>query len=250
MFKKIIFLNLYFLSLKVAAAEQCQQYFTDYYEPTAALSSLIKLDQNKDRYLGIQDNFESYICPTGGGACASATAFNGLQILRMYKGESPLVASEVLDRAFHDMPVLKEGRVTNRQLIELFQYFNQLYLPQHKLNFKVDIGSLHRKAKDETDVQIVPTVRSSSQLGLEPGQLKILIYSVWSGEKILGRHFVIVKGFSDGVVSVIDPNKPRSVREFKVIAKNSPTAFYLQKLKDQGEYTFIVDSIFSIESGD
>ena len=59
-------------------------------------SELQKVNQDNKTQLALQTDFDGHIKPEGGGACASATAFNMLQGLRILAQEKPLEPKPVL----------------------------------------------------------------------------------------------------------------------------------------------------------
>ena len=177
---------------------------------------LQKTDAEGKTKLALQSDFDDLIHEGGGGACASATAFNLLQGLRMMAGAATLDPHLVLDDAFRSIPVLLDGRVTNGQMNQLLEHFKK-YLPGKELDISLVTSPQHKLTADET-VRGVVKHFESNHFELNPSELKMVVYQVHDKEgKLLGRHFVVLKRIvGDNQIVVVDPNSPKKEFTFQL----------------------------------
>lgn len=153
-------------------------------------------------------NYEHMIMPGGGGACATASAVNWVQVLRKYLGLPVINPDTIIRDAFRTLPVLLDGRVTNSQMEELLIYL-QKYALGSVADLRIDNTADHGIQENGN---VWRNAQSIGVKGLIPssGTMKILIYVVQnSSKRILGRHFVLVKGLkitknTDNTVVTID----------------------------------------------
>lgn len=171
-------------------------------------SELQKLKPNGSTFLAHQSDFDDYIREGGGGACASATAFNLLQGFRVMSGQSPLEPKPVLLEAFKEIPELLDGRVTNPQMVSLLKHFEK-YLPNQKMDIMVERGPISEQPASELSGKLWKKF-NLDKVRVNPNELKMLVYRVKdSTGKVLGRHFVVLKSREEGnEIVVVDPNHP------------------------------------------
>lgn len=171
-------------------------------------TELQKLKPNGSTFLAHQSDFDDYIKESGGGACASATAFNLLQGFRVMSGQEVLDPKPVLLEAFKEIPELLDGRVTNPQMVTLLKHFEK-YLPNHKIDIAVERGPISQQPESEFAGNLWENF-DLEKVKVNPNELKMLVYRVKdSTGKVLGRHFVVLKSREEGnEVVVIDPNHP------------------------------------------
>lgn len=161
--------------------------------PEAAISELQAEHGRQGNVLAVQGDFDCVIRDGGGGACASATAFNLLQIMRRMTGvEGTLAPHATILAAFKAQPGLLDGRVTNLQMENLLHYYRR-YLPGK------DFGLNHAPIDSA----------SAPDLAVHPAEIKMLTYHVKpNGGPSIGRHFVVIKKFQDGLLTVTEPGQP------------------------------------------
>lgn len=186
---------------------------SDQSKVSTLFDELQKVDAQGKTKLALQSDFDDLIHVGGGGACASATAFNLLQGLRKMTGEEALNPHLVLNEAFESIPVLLEGRVTNGQMNQLLNHFKK-YLPGKDLKISSVSSPQYHPTPDGNNGTLVKHF-DSKQFQLNPNELKMVVYQVHNKEgKLLGRHFVILKRTEgDNRIVVVDPNAPS--KEFK-----------------------------------
>jgi len=170
-------------------------------------------DEKGKTQLALQSDFDSKIREGGGGACASATAFNFLQGFRVMTHQKPLNPRVILNGAFRAIPELLDGRVTNEQMTQLLHHFEK-YLP----GYQIEVSAVRSPQSQPSAVeQIGAVVESfpSKIFQVEPNEMKMVVYQVHDKDgKLLGRHFVVLKRQGEGnQLVVIDPNFPH--KEFK-----------------------------------
>ncbi|MSP18842.1 MAG: hypothetical protein EXR74_04650 [Bdellovibrionales bacterium] len=213
-------------------------------------SELQKIQEDGKTKLAEQSPFLHYIKESGGGACASVTAFNLLQGLRVMAHLEPLQASSIMRRAFKKIPELKDGRVTNVQMTQLLNYFEK-YLPDHHLNIKVQRAAISADGEGTVWEKITPQL-----FEVKPNEVKILSYQVHSNGQLLGRHFVVIKkSGEDNSIVVVDPNRPEKdytyfFRRIKNDKNSEPSTQLVRSLTTvtaPSEQTFIVDSLFTVQ---
>jgi len=214
-------------------------------------TELQKLKPNGSTFLAHQSDFDDYIKESGGGACASATAFNLLQGFRTLNSQPPLDPKTVLLEAFKEVPELLDGRVTNPQMVTLLKHFEK-YLPNRKLDISVERGPISVQPESEFSGKLwerfdLDKVRPNSN------ELKMLVYRVKdSTGKVLGRHFVVLKSREEGnEIVVIDPNNPAKKISWELKEVEDPETKSLQirlvrpgNVPMRGENT--LDSFFTI----
>lgn len=169
-------------------------------DPETIISNLQRQDQNQSP-LAIQEQFDPLIRPEGGGACATATAFNLIQIIRSYRSPSFLLNPHaVIADAFLQMPELLDGRVTNEQFEKLLAY-----LKKHLARVDFDF-SVKAAPKDLAQIETA-----------KPNELQVYIYRVYEADgSLVGRHFVVLKKKSDDVIVVQDAYNPFKNYEYRL----------------------------------
>lgn len=214
-------------------------------------SELQKLKPNGSTFLAHQSDFDDYIKESGGGACASATAFNLLQGFRTLNSQPPLDPKPVLLEAFKEIPELLDGRVTNPQMVALLKHFEK-YLPNRKLDISVERGPISVQPESEFSGKLWERF-DLDKVQPNSNELKMLVYRVKdSTGKVLGRHFVVLKSREEGnEIVVIDPNNPAKKITWELKEVEDPETKSLQirlvrpgNVPMRGENT--LDSFFTL----
>lgn len=204
--------------------------------------------------LALQSDFDPFIDPEGGGACASTTAFNILQGLRLKTGQSEMRPNKVLKKAFTAMPELLAGRVTNKQMIQLMDYFGK-YFPKHRLDVAFERAP-QSQAVGGDPLGPVWSEFQEKQLETTDNEIKMVVYQVHDDQgELLGRHFVVLKRKLEGnKAAVIDPSKPSKEFFYEFIEEAAgPGKPPLTKLVRPDRvphslgWDFTLDTIFSIK---
>ncbi|MFM8313769.1 MAG: hypothetical protein ACKOA8_05745 [Deltaproteobacteria bacterium] len=185
-------------------------------------SELQKQDENGKTKLALQSDFDDLIREGGGGACASATAFNLLQGLRVMAGLKTLQPKHNLSRAFRALPELLDGRVTNTQMNQLLKYFEK-HFPKHQLKISALRTSQSQAAPGEAPGEV--SEKWDENLFVpKSNEIKMVIYQVHDAKGLLvGRHFVVLKNYEPGkIITVIDPNYPHKELKFQLTEETDP----------------------------
>lgn len=183
----------------------------DYEQAGEAIGMLQRADGKDGEVFVAQGELDSLIAKDGGGACPSAACIDLTQVLRVMAGLDPLRnPHKAALAAFKDQPDLLAGRLTNDQVVKLIGFYRQ-YLGTGKIG--VDVVSApksgyrtHHAAWDEMDG---PDLSSGRK------KVRLVSYSVSDGGgKVIGRHFVLLKGMTDDRIEVVDPVKPGGDRQY------------------------------------
>lgn len=210
----------------------CESNLTGMRSAESVFSDLQKLPLNGEALLVSQFPFNKHILPTGGGACATATAFNLLQGMVAYSGEQePLDPTPFIEQLFCDLPYLKEGRVTNSQFSAVLNHFKGIF-KKHRIEIFLNVG-------DQIQIEDFHAAQN---------EFKVLIYQILSsnGERS-GRHFIVLKKLlSDTSLAAVDPNDPR--KETKFTIQNFEGSLYLVKTTDKVPWPpkFKMDAVFTV----
>lgn len=157
-----------------------------------------------------QHEFDWLIAEEGGGACASVTGINLLQTLRVIAGLDPLsnphrVALSILDK----QRALLKGRVSNAQFMALAKSLEQ-YLPGNAISVEVVSAPNSPYADDQRKW----AGATGPDLTTRSKEVKVLSYTVSDKNKVIGRHFVILKDQVQNQITVVDPTKPSKDRRY------------------------------------
>lgn len=216
-------------------------------------TELQQVDPRGATKLAFQGDFDPYIDINGGGACASTTAFNILQGLRLKAGEKPLNPRSVLKKAYRAIPELLEGRVTNEQMTQLLSHFNK-YLPKQKLEVSFERAPVS-KAVGREELGKVWKKFDEKLIVANEKELKMVVYQVHDREgELLGRHFVVMKKKLEGNNAVvIDPSRPEKEFSYEFVEEKSPdgksTVTKLvrpDRVPHKLGWVFTLDTIFSV----
>jgi alkylation response protein AidB-like acyl-CoA dehydrogenase len=180
--------------------------------PASVYTQVRNMTLKRRDALAFQSKFDSLVDDEGGGACPTvsiANLFQGVQVLR--GSPEPLNLTEALRTAYKDIPELKKGRLSNRQVLDLFKYFNDLYFPNVNLVSRVDFQKSLWPDEKITNSKKWSDL-DSSLLDPKPRELKMISYTVTENGKLIGRHFVLlkerVKTADEDTVFVVDPTNP------------------------------------------
>lgn len=217
-------------------------------------TELQKLSPQGTTKLALQEDFDERIDPSGGGACASTTAFNILQGLRLKSGKSELNPEPVLSEAFESIPELLAGRVTNEQMTKLLAHFNR-YLPDQALEVSFERAPQSKAVGNEAVGRVWKQFKEK-QLEMQPNEIKMVVFQVHDKEgELLGRHFVVLKRKMEGKKAVvIDPSKPSKELFYEFIdepsSKEVPAATILvrpDRVPHGRGWRMTLDTIFSVK---
>jgi alkylation response protein AidB-like acyl-CoA dehydrogenase len=178
--------------------------------PTSALATLQKAHAVDDNSLLMQEDLDFLIAEDGGGACATAAGINVLQTLRVMAGLDPLPnLHRAALAAFEKQPHLLKGRVTNDGFANLIAYC-QTRLEAWTVAVETESAPNSKYAEGGKRWSEL----KGPDLGVEPRQLKVVSFTVTEGTKVLGRHFVLLKGWKENEIVVVDPQKPGKDRHY------------------------------------
>ncbi len=221
---------------------------------TDLFSELQKVDPQGKTKLALQSDFGPYIDPKGGGACASSTAFNMLQGLRVMSQQENLNPKPVLEGAFLAIPELLAGRVTNTQMTKLLNYLGK-YLPNHSLEISAERSIQSKPSEGEIPLKVW-TKFDGKQLETNSNELKMVVFQVHDRDKkLLGRHFVVLKKkLSEDQIVVIDPHNPAKeftyeLTQLQVAEETEPVTRLARpdKVPHKSGWIFTLDTIFSVK---
>lgn len=199
--------------------------------------------------LGDQAKYEHLIDRDGGGACAAVCTINLVQVLRGLIGQADIGAADpIIRRAYADLAFLRSGRVTDSQVQTLLEYLAK-GLGIERLQIE--------KVRAEVSEGEIPW-RDWSANGVDPlildrDEVKMIVYSVQSGSKILGRHFVVLKeNGPNNTIHVVDPNRPLKTYsyKFKTIKEHGKPgyALRLESAVPRPEMKLTVDAVFTVRA--
>lgn len=173
--------------------------------PEQALSTLQVTQSAGESAFVVQGELDSLIREGGGGACASAVGIDALQALRIMAGQAPLAnPQKIVLASFIDQNELLDGRVTNMQFARLVKFYER-YLK----GVTVKVGVISAPNSPYTTDGRTWSASKGPKLGVNPGRLKILSYTVMDPEgNIPGRHFVLLKKSRRNTIVVVDPTRP------------------------------------------
>lgn len=184
--------------------------FAEWEHPTHALSVLQKAHAADGNTLLLQGDLDFLIDDTGGGACATAAGVNLLQAMRLVAGLERLPnLHRVALAAFEHLPELRTGRVTNRQFVNLIEYL-RTYLDGASVVIDTESAPNSRYSEDKRTWSEL----NGPDLAVTSRQVKVLSYTVTDAGKLIGRHFVLLKGQSKNEVVVVDPHDPGKERRY------------------------------------
>jgi alkylation response protein AidB-like acyl-CoA dehydrogenase len=199
-------LRTYLLLHLIAFAAPMATGETPHTSPESALSTLQSLQlQGEDAFV-VQGELDPIIRHGGGGACASAAAVDALQVLRLMAGMEPVGnPHKVALTAIANQDELLNGRVSNDQLVRLVEGYAKEHLDGWNLTVEV---SMTPNGAYSPLGRPWPSSKGPD-LSVKHGQLKIVTYSVTTaGGVLLGRHFILLKSFSDNGIEAVDPSRP------------------------------------------
>jgi hypothetical protein len=212
----LLFLGIFFSEpgLPISCPETLGQLVLFFPNEVPAIYDRLQVKNEKGKtQLALQSDFDGKIRDGGGGACASATAFNFLQGFRLMINRKPLNPNTVLNGSFRQIPELLDGRVTNTQMTQLLHHFEK-FLPGYQIEVSAVRSPQSQPAAGEQTGTVVQSF-SPKSFEVQPNEMKMVIYQVHDKDgKLLGRHFVVLKRQGEGnQIVVIDPNVPH--KEFK-----------------------------------
>ena len=96
-----------------------------------ALAALQRAHDSGETAFVLQSELDPLIDKDGGGACPSAAAIDAVQAVRLMVGlpafNNP---QKVVLTAFADQPDLLKGRLSNEQLVNLLEFYDDKHLPE------------------------------------------------------------------------------------------------------------------------
>jgi alkylation response protein AidB-like acyl-CoA dehydrogenase len=185
----------------------------DYEHPGKALAKLQQAHGKEGDVFVVQTELDPLIPAEGGGACPAAACIDAVQVLRVMAGMDRLKnPHKAALAAFGKHPDLLAGRLSNEQIVKFLGFYRQ-HLDNAKLGVEVVSAPnsgyrTHRAVWSEND---------GPDLGVVPRKLHMLSYTVTAmSGKVLGRHFVLLKGAESAKVEVVDPYKPGTTLEYSL----------------------------------
>jgi alkylation response protein AidB-like acyl-CoA dehydrogenase len=224
--------------------------FKDYENPWVALNLLQQAHGRDGNTFVAQGELDPLIHKDGGGACASTVCIDLVQTLRVMSGLECLPnPHKAVLAAFKDQPELLAGRVTNEQLVKLIAFYQQ-YLGHAKIGVEVVSAPnssyrAHQKTWPESE---------GPDLSVTRKKIRVLSYTVTDGTgKVIGRHFVLLKGTTKDQIDVVDPTKPNGdhhyMLDFKQGEKGARARLLLgnpPEIPRAGGRIFEVNTIFTV----
>jgi alkylation response protein AidB-like acyl-CoA dehydrogenase len=176
----------------------------------------------------LQSELDPLIDKDGGGACPSAAVINAIQAVRLMVGLNAFGnPQKVVLTSFADQPDLLKGRLSNDQVVNLLEFYDDKHLPECAFDVTVLSASNSPYASDGKSWP-----DKGPDLDAKPNELLILSYTVTesNGERV-GRHFVVFKETRRNQVLVVDPSSPlrdrRYVLEYKSGDRGEADRIYL-----------------------
>ena len=179
------------------------------------LSSLQAMQLQHGDVFVVQNELDPLIESSGGGACPSAACVIAMQALRCMAGSErhPLPHKVALE-AFRNQPKLLDGRVSNKQFVDLILFYEK-YVSNAKLSIRVQSAPNSPYAADAN----VWASDGNPDLKVLSDELKILSFSVTEPNgNFLGRHFVLLKRIDGDQMFVVDPTSPNKEKQFTLEA--------------------------------
>lgn len=254
MLKIKIFLILFLFASLGWSQERCFNLFFQIEVSADAFSFLRQTKLPTGRLsLAVQDDYDTLIKAGGGGSCATVTAGNLIQTLRVMAGETNLLdLSKVIKKAYKDMPSLRNGRVTNSEMNQLLNYF-QNYSATSSFSVKIDFLQVNHEGEEKARNWKAHAQIDESLLVVHPKELKIVAYTVTDVEGYLwGRHFVILSSSQGAKITVVDPTSP--LKDYKYDLKpialdgeNSSLRLLRPGSAGSGAFTNVIDTIFTVK---
>ncbi|MFO0847133.1 MAG: acyl-CoA dehydrogenase family protein [Gemmataceae bacterium] len=227
---------------------------TDRQHPSHALEILQRAHGAGDSPFVLQSELDPLIREGGGGACPSAAGIDALQALRVMAGSDPLKnPHKAVLETFAERTDLLDGRLSNDQFVGLLRRY-QRHLPKSEVRVGVKSAPnsgyrAHTKTWPES---------SGPDLALGPRSLRVVSYTVSEANgQVIGRHFVLLKGVSNGELTVVDPDGPgkdrRYLLEFKP-GESGPKARALlvnpPDLPRRHPLTYEINTVFTVTLAD
>lgn len=201
--------------------------------PKYAIDLLQTLQKKDSNTLIDAGQLNCLIDKDGGGACASSAGIILLQTLRVLSGYTAISnPHKVVLSSFANQKELLEGRVSDRQFINLIDFY-QSYLPGKSVEVKIIKSSTYI---DQEDAELASPWDASTgpDFSVTPGQIKVVAFRVSEQDgKYVGRHFVLLKELKGSQITVLDPNNPTKDYLYDIVTEvsNDSTGndFFLQR---------------------
>ncbi|QDT62335.1 Glutaryl-CoA dehydrogenase [Stieleria bergensis] len=198
----------------------------------------------------VQNELDKLIDSDGGGACPISAALIAMQTVRSMAGATlhPQPHRYAL-QLFREQPELKEGRIPNDRFVNLLK---KVAAAGGKIDVDVETVSATNSRHTETGPYWSQT--NGPDLSLNPGELKILSYTVTTASGVwLGRHFVLLKSLEGEQVRVVDPTRPFKDYQYAIQFRGDEAApkaaVILDNLSrnDENEPIFELNTVFTIK---
>jgi len=217
--------------------------------PGGSVTQALDRLQNRDCFpaevLIVQSELDLLIAKSGGGACPSAAANIAMQGLRVMNGLPPHSnPHKVALEAFRAHPKLLDGRVSNKLLVDLLQFYEK-QLDGATLSVTVESAPNSPYA---TDLKVWGSKKKPS-LQFGPDELKIVSYSVSEANgNFLGRHFVLLKKVDGKSLVVVDPTSPQKDKSYRLERGEQGEGRFFLRSPPQFEHGYVneINTIFTI----
>jgi alkylation response protein AidB-like acyl-CoA dehydrogenase len=209
------------------------------------LSSLQAMQTEHGDVFVVQNELDPLIEASGGGACPSAAGVIAMQALRcMTGGERHPHPHKVALDAFRNQPKLLDGRVSNKQFVDLLLFYEK-YVSNAKLSIRVQSAPNSPYAADAN----VWASDGKPDVKVLSDEIQILSFSVTEPNgNFLGRHFVLLKRIDGDQIFVVDPTSPNKEKQFTLEAgiPGCGRFFLRYPVEFQRPYVNELNTIFTI----
>ncbi len=206
-----------------------------------------------------QSAYEKLVLPEGGGPCPTVCGANFVQCLAAIADlGSPIDLDRLVRDAYRSKPALSKGRLSNQHVADVLEFYRSTAAPALRLSSRVDtqVGLSHGPNPPGT---VEWHDLDGELLRVEPGELKMISFTVESAGGVLGRHFVILKDRierPDGGVElrVVDPVAPMKDHSFRLVRVRDPGASSSRLVLDgpvmNGGTRNVINSVFTARVDD
>lgn len=218
--------------------------------PSYSITTIRDAHTDAKPVIVVQSELDGLIDEDGGGACPISAALIAMQTLKSMAGAAlhPHPHRYAL-QLFQEQPELKEGRIPNERFVNLLK---KVSAAEGKL--EVDIETVSATNSKHTDTGPYWSQTDGPDLSLNPGELKVLSYTVTTAKgDWLGRHFVLLKSMGGEQVRVLDPSRPFKDYQYGIRfhgGEAAPKAIVILdnlSRNDENEPTYELNTVFTIK---
>lgn len=218
--------------------------------PTYSIQTIRDVHTVATPVIVVQSELDTLIDDDGGGACPISAALIAMQTVRSMAGAAlhPYPHRYAL-QLFKEQPELKEGRIPNDRFVNLLTKVSAV---EGKID--VDVETVSATNSKHTDTGPYWSQTDGPDLSLNPGELKILSYTVTTASGVwLGRHFVLLISLKGEQVRVLDPTRPFKDYQYGIQFQGDDAApkatVILDNLSrnDKDEPSYELNTVFTVK---